>query len=108
MLDQMIEGLRSFGVLECIKKHAGLLQPVFAKSSIFLVNAETFLESMQGEFSEPGSNAKEAEINITSFLLTTSRIVKVLVSCFFIKSDFRVLLLNCQEHQRKHTETAKV
>ena len=69
MLDQMIEGLRSFGVLECIKKHAGLLQPVFAKSSIFSVNAETFLESMQGEFSEPGSNAKEAEINIYKFFV---------------------------------------
>ena len=69
MLDQMIEGLRSFDVLECIKKHADLLQPVFAKSSIFSVNAKTFLESMQGEFGEPGSNAKEAEINIYKFFV---------------------------------------
>ena len=78
MLDQMIEGLRSFGVLQCIKKHPDLLQPVFAKSSIFSVNAETFLESMQGEFSEPGSNTKEAEVNIYKFFVTISRIVNVL------------------------------
>ena len=69
MLDQMIEGLRSFGVLECIKKHPDLLQPVFTKSSIFSVNAETFLESMQGEFSEPGSNTKEAEVNMYKFFV---------------------------------------
>ena len=67
MLDQMIEGLRSFGMFECIKENAKLLEPVFAKSSIFSVNAETFLGSMVGEFSETGSNTKEVEINVYKF-----------------------------------------
>ena len=67
MLDQMIEGLRSFGMLECIKENAELLEPVFGNSTIFSVNAETFIESVCGEFSESGSNAKDVEINIYKF-----------------------------------------
>ena len=67
MLNQMIEGLRSFGMLECIKENAELLEPVFAKSTIFSVKAETFLETTRGEFSESGSNTKEVEINIYKF-----------------------------------------
>ena len=67
MLDQMIEGLRFFGMLECIMENAELLEPVFAKSTIFSVKAETFLETMRGEFSESGLNTKEVEINIYKF-----------------------------------------
>jgi hypothetical protein len=67
MLDQMIEGLHAFGILQSIKENAKLLEPVFAKSSIFAVNAETFLQNMHGEFSEDGSNMKEIEINIYKY-----------------------------------------
>ena len=67
MLDQIIEGLRSFGVLECIKKNAELLEPVFPKSTIFSADAQSFLESLCGEFSESGSNNKQLEINIFKY-----------------------------------------
>ena len=67
MLDQMIEGLRSLGMLECIRENAELLEPVFAKAIIFSANAEIFLETMLGEFSESGSNSKESEINIYKY-----------------------------------------
>ena len=68
MLDQMIEGLRSLRMLECIRKNAELLEPVFAKATIFSANTEIFLKTMLGDFSESGSNSKEIEINIYKYL----------------------------------------
>ena len=67
MLDQVIDRLRLFGVLECIKKNFKLLEPVFSKSTIFSISADTFLGSMIGEFSESGSNMKELEVNIYKY-----------------------------------------
>ncbi len=67
MLDQMVEGLRSFGMLGCIKLNAKLLKPVFTNSAMFKVQAEIFLENIVGNFSETGSNYKEVEINIFKY-----------------------------------------
>lgn len=67
MLDQMVEGLRSFGMLGCIKQNAKLLEQVFTSSATFSVHAELFLENIVGNFSEAGSNYKEVEINIFKF-----------------------------------------
>jgi hypothetical protein len=67
MLDQMVEGLRSFGVLGCIKQNAKLLKPVFTNYATFKVQAEIFLENIVGDFSETGSNFKEVEVNIFKY-----------------------------------------
>ena len=67
MLDQMVDGLHSFGMLDCIKKNAKLMEQVFTSSETFSVDAEIFLENIVGNFSEAGSNYKEVEINIFKF-----------------------------------------
>ena len=67
MLDQISEGLRSFGILDCIKQNAKLLKHVFTNSTTFKVQAEIFLENIVGDFSETGSNCKEVEINIFKY-----------------------------------------
>ena len=46
MLDQMVEGLRSFGMLGCVKQNAKLMEQVFTSSETFSVDAEIFLENI--------------------------------------------------------------
>ena len=67
MLDQLVDGLRSFGMLCCIKQNPKLMEQVFTRSATFSVHAETFLENIAGNFSETGSNFKEVEIDIFKF-----------------------------------------
>lgn len=67
MLDQISCGLQLFGILDSIKKHQQLLEPVFTDSSFFKPSADTFLGNMLGNFSEQGSNAKLVEIDIYKY-----------------------------------------
>ena len=67
MLHQISSGLQAFGILDAIKKHPKLLEPVFTKSSFFKLNADTFIDNMEGSFSEDGSNDKLAEIDVYKY-----------------------------------------
>jgi hypothetical protein len=67
MLDQIGSGLQLFGILDSIKKHPQLLEPVFTESSFFKPNADTFLGNMMGNFSEHGSNDKLLEIDVYKY-----------------------------------------
>lgn len=67
MLDQLIDGLRSFGVLDSVKENTKILEPVFVVSTAFSANAETLMDCINGDFSESGSNNKEIEVNIFKF-----------------------------------------
>lgn len=64
MLNQIIDGLRCFGTYNLIKEFPDVLEPVFVQCGCFLLKPEEFLEDIQGEFSETGSNYKQQEINI--------------------------------------------
>lgn len=67
MLDQLISGLQSFGVLECIRNNRKELETVFVQSTVFTPTADVLLQSIETEFSETGSNKKEEEINIFKY-----------------------------------------
>ena len=67
MLHQISSGLQEFGILDCIKKHPQLREPVFTKSSFFKPNARTFIDSVVGNFSEDVSNDKLAEIEVFKY-----------------------------------------
>ena len=67
MLDQMISGLQSFGVLDCLRSNKKDLEPLFVQSAVFVPNAEVLLESIEAEFSEAGSNRKDKEVDVFKF-----------------------------------------
>ena len=64
MLHQISSDLQAFGILDSIKKHPKLLEPVFTKSSCFKPHADTFIDNVVGSFSEDDSNDKLAEIDV--------------------------------------------
>ena len=67
MLNQIMEGLRCFGTCDLIKEFPDLLEPVFVQCGCFLLKPEEFLEDIRGEFSEPGSNYRQQEIDIYKY-----------------------------------------
>ncbi len=67
MLNQIIDGLRSFGTHDLLKQHPDVLNPVFVECGCFLLKPEEFLESVTGIFSETGSNNRQREIDIFKF-----------------------------------------
>ena len=67
IIDQMINGLRSFGALDCIKANTNKLEPVFVAYKASFANSEVIINSIVADFSETGSNNKEKEIDILKF-----------------------------------------
>ena len=67
MLHQISSGLQVFGILDSIKEHPQLLEPVFIESSFFKPNADTFIDNIVGSFSEDGSNDKLIEIDVFKY-----------------------------------------
>mgnify|MGYP002803922089 FL=1 len=66
MLHQISSGLQVLGILDSIKEHPQLLEPVFTESSFFKPNADTFIDIV-GSFSEDGSNDKLIEIDVFKY-----------------------------------------
>ena len=67
MLDQMISGLQSFSVIDCLRSNKKDLEPLFVQSAVFVPNADVLLESIEPEFSEAGSNRKDKEVDVFKF-----------------------------------------
>ena len=67
MLHQISSGLQVFGILDSIKEHPQLLEPVFTESSFFKPNADTFIDNIVGSFREDGSNDKLIEIDVFKY-----------------------------------------
>ncbi len=69
MLDQLTNGLSSFGVMDAVKENRIIMQTLFvAKHSIhFVPTADHFLDGIDAAFSEDGSNLKEKEVDIHKF-----------------------------------------
>ena len=66
MMDQLINGLGSFGVIDAATENKVVMEAIFvAKHSINF--ADQFLDNIDGDFSEDGSNHKEREIDIFKF-----------------------------------------
>ena len=80
MLHQISSGLREFGILDSIKKHPQLLEPVFTKSSFFKPNADTFIDSMVGNFSEMVQMTNWLRLMFSSISQISLKIVNALVS----------------------------
>ena len=69
MLDQFATGLSSFGVLDVMKQNRPIMEALFvAKHSNFFVPiTDKFLDRIDAEFSEDGSNRKDKEVDIHKF-----------------------------------------
>ena len=67
MLEQMISGLQSFGIVECLRSNKKDLEPLFVQSAVFVPNAKVLLESIEAEFSAAGSNKKDKEVDVFKF-----------------------------------------
>ena len=66
MMDQLINGLGWFGVIDAATENKVVMEAIFvAKHSINF--ADQFLDNIDGDFSEDGSNHKEREIDIFKF-----------------------------------------
>ena len=69
MMDQLINGLGWFGVIDAARENKVVMEALFVgKHSInFVPTADKLLDSIDGDFSEDGSNHKEREIDIYKF-----------------------------------------
>lgn len=69
MLDQLISGLESFGLLETVRDKKSVLEPLFVaeRSGCFMPTADLLLDSIDGLFSDKGSNLKAKEVDIFKF-----------------------------------------
>lgn len=67
MLNQIMDGLHCFGTCALIKEFPELLEPVFVQCGCFILKPEEFLEAIRGEFSEPGSNLRQQEIDVYKY-----------------------------------------
>ena len=65
-IDQMISGLTSFGVAECIRSHKNVMQPLFTLEGAkqFQPTSDMMLDGLKVDFSEDGSNVKATEMNV--------------------------------------------
>ena len=65
-MDQMINGLESFGVLNFIRSNKNIMQPLFTLDGAkhFQPTPELFLDSLKVEFSPDGSNRKACETDV--------------------------------------------
>ena len=69
MLDQLISGLESYGVLAELRKNNRVMEPLVTinGSKNFLVTSDMLLDHLLIEGSPEGSNKKLMEINIHKF-----------------------------------------
>ena len=69
MIDQLISGIDSFGVLAEIRKHREIMKPLFTLDGAtnFLVTSDLLLDHMTIECSPEGSNRKAPETDVHKY-----------------------------------------
>ena len=69
MIDQLISGLESFGVLSELQKNREIMEPLLTLEGAanFLVTADLLLDHMNIECSPEGSNKKAQEIDVHKY-----------------------------------------
>lgn len=106
MMDQLITGLGSFGVIDAARENKVVMEALFVvKHSInFVPTADQLLDSIDGVFGEDGSNHKEKEIDIfkyfCDFLQDSDELQGKVYSCRFIMNIQQKLCLNTTDDTR--------
>ena len=69
MIDQLISGLDSFGVLAELRKHREIMEPLLTidGAANFLVTSDLLLDHLTIECSPQGSNRKAPEIDVHKY-----------------------------------------
>ena len=62
-LEQLVEGLKTYGLLSIIRKEKELFQSIFCKNDLFEWNFDEFDDLFENEYSNDGSSKKRLEID---------------------------------------------
>ena len=62
-LEQLVEGLKTYGLLSIIRKEKESLQSIFCKNDLFEWNFDKFDDLFETEYSNDGSSKKRLEID---------------------------------------------
>ena len=69
MLDQLITGLGSFGIIDALREDKASMEQLFVAkhSPCFVPSADQLLDGIKADFSEDGSNRKDKEVDVHKF-----------------------------------------
>ena len=87
-LEQLVEGLNTYGLLKIIRKEKELFQSIFCKNDLFEWNFDVFDNQFEIEYSNDGSSMKRLEID-------TMQALQMQWKSFFMKVCFMITFFIC-------------
>ena len=87
-LEQLVEGLKTYGLLKIIRKEKELFQSIFCKNDLFEWNFDVFDDQFEIEYSNDGSSMKRLEID-------TMQALQMQWKSFFMEVCFMITFFIC-------------